>query len=449
MTHARDLSGLIKFAGSPAWAEHLAEVLAEHLRPAMEAFDLSFEKLADVIDEHWALVLWGCAFEDLVTRTVEPDGRNLADDYLKRRGWNESVPVKRYIRALRASVMSLYEVSQIKPGTGFLVRDLIRGGEPVMVSEYSASQTLKAWERIAARVVPLGTKHVLTGGLLSFNVEASDAFIAGLSDAAGKRRARATRVIDDEALRTMAPLISTAWLFDTIPRLLGPVVPVLHNSDGEEVVFHRVRFPLARGATQSLVGELLDTVPALQRENAHIWSWLEIGGGTSTPSGRASSNMRMSDGTPVLGAIELKGSALILAVTSAARALRGRTLIDGALGDLVGVPLTEIETVEQALAARSARPRQPEPAIAPEIATPLVHGMLDRQYRSVLDERVPMLGNVTPRTAARTKAGRDRIVAWLKHLETMSGRQSDPNDPMATYDFTWIWHELGVEALRR
>ncbi len=124
-------------------------------------------------------------------------------------------------------------------------------------------------------------------------------------------------------------------------------------------------------------------------------------------------------------------------------------MIIAALGGLVGTPLTEIETVEQALAARRENLRMPEPTIAPEIATTMIHGMLDRQYRAVLDEPVPMLGNVSPRAAARTKAGRDRLAAWLKHLENGSGQRADPGDPIATCDFSWMWRELGVESLRR
>src|SRR3546814_19086679 len=70
-------------------------------------------------------------------------------------------------------------------------------------------------------------------------------------------------------------LSSTAWLFDVVPKTMGSAsIPTLHNSDGEEVVFHRVRFPFARGVTQTLVGERLDTVPALQRETTHFWNWL-------------------------------------------------------------------------------------------------------------------------------------------------------------------------------
>jgi len=450
MKRGRDLSGLMKFATGPAWADDLREALGDHLGPAMAEFDFESEELADIIGAHWASVLWGCAFEDLVTRTLEPGGRNLADDYLKRRGWNETGPTKLYIRALRTSVMSLYEVSQIEPGVGFMARDLIRSGDLVRVSERSASQTLKVWDRIGARIVVVAGKTVLSGGVLSYNAEASEALFAALQ-VQDKRSSGTKLAIDDGVLRGLAPLISTTWLFDTIPRMIGPVrVPVVHNRDGEEVVFHRVRYSIARGATQALIGERLDAVPALQRENAHFWNWLDAAPSAKAKmTGLLAGGMTMADGTPVLGTIELKDRALILAVTSAERAARGSALLADALGDLVGTPLTGIETIEQAMVARRDIAHRPEPAIAPEIATPLVHALLDRQYRAVLEERVPMLGDTTPRAVARTKGGRERIAAWLKHLENSSSRQEDPNDPMATYDFNWMWRELGVEDLRR
>src|SRR3546814_3244407 len=103
----------------------------------MEEFDFEADELADIVDDDWAGVLWGCAFEDLLTRTIQPD-RNIVDDYIRRRGWNESGPTKNYLRALRSSVKSLHEVSEVEPGSGFLVRDLIRGGEPLRVPERSA-----------------------------------------------------------------------------------------------------------------------------------------------------------------------------------------------------------------------------------------------------------------------------------------------------------------------
>jgi len=81
-----------------------------------------------------------------------PDGRNIADDYLRRRGWKESVSTREYIAGLRRSVISLYEVSGIVPGESMLLRDLVRGGEPVRVWEKSGSQGLRPWDRIATRL---------------------------------------------------------------------------------------------------------------------------------------------------------------------------------------------------------------------------------------------------------------------------------------------------------
>ena len=282
-------------------------------------------------------------------------------------------------------------------------------------------------------------------------MEAADALMAGLARAEGKRGSRAKLALDDDKLRGLASLVSTAWLFDVVPKAMGTVTPTLYNSAGEEVVFHRVRFPFTRGVTQAVVAKRLDTVAELHRENDRFWNWLgaKPGAGPGRSAGHLAWGVTMQDGTPVLGYLELKGRALILAVTSAERAQRGTVLVEQALGDLVGIPLTEIETIEQAMAARREQPAEPAPSVDPEIATPLVHAMLDRQYRATLDEPVGMLGDISPRAAARTKAGRERLSAWLKHLENRSGNQPDPNDPMATYDFAWIWRELGIEKLRR
>ncbi len=119
-----------------------------------------------------------------------------------------------------------------------------------------------------------------------------------------------------------------------------------------------------------------------------------------------------------------------------------------ALGERVGAPLTDVETVEQARAAHAGE-GPPSSEVSPALATELVHGMLDKQYRATLEIAVAMLVDISPREAARTAAGREKLVAWLKHLENRSANQDDPADPMATYDFTWMWRELGVEELRR
>jgi hypothetical protein len=67
---------------------------------------------------------------------------------------------------------------------------------------------------------------------------------------------------------------------------------------------------------------------------------------------------------------------------------------------------------------------------------------------NLLDQRVPALGNVTPRRAAKTGKGRQKLVAWLKYLENGAARH-EAGSPMAGYDLRWMWDELGVADLRR
>src|SRR3546814_19867399 len=110
MKRGHDLSGVMKFATSPAWGAHLGEALGDHLGLAMEEFDFEAAELADIVGDHWAGVLWGCAFEDLLTRTIQPD-RTIVDDYIRRRGLHERGPTQLYLLVLRSTVMSIHDAS--------------------------------------------------------------------------------------------------------------------------------------------------------------------------------------------------------------------------------------------------------------------------------------------------------------------------------------------------
>ena len=187
-----EVSGLIKWLRREPWDAAFGELLERHLGRACDKAGVPLEELGEVIGEHWAMILWGCAFEDFLTREVAGAG-NIVDDYLKRRGWNEKAPNKAYMTALRSSVISLYEVSDIRPGESFLARDLIRGGEPVRVSERTATHTLKPWDRLAARLVEVRGKTTLTGAVLPFEHELSGSLIAAL----GRVLARAPEQLAD------------------------------------------------------------------------------------------------------------------------------------------------------------------------------------------------------------------------------------------------------------
>ena len=110
----------------------------------------------------------------------QPDGRNLADEYLRRRGWKESAATRDYVAALRATPISLFEVSDIVTGEGMALRDLVHGSDPVRVAEKSGSRGVRQWDRIATRLVHVRDRAVVSGVLLPFDHDTAETLLAAL-----------------------------------------------------------------------------------------------------------------------------------------------------------------------------------------------------------------------------------------------------------------------------
>ncbi len=154
------------------------------------------------------------------------------------------------------------------------------------------------------------------------------------------------------------------------------------------------------------------------------------------------------EGATVLGSLELTGKTLLVTVNSAQRAAQVEALISAAAGDLLRSPLTTIRTVDQMRAdQRRDGPREEADEIPPEIAHQLMRDHLDKHYRETLDAPIPALGGKSPRQAVRTAAGQAKVIDWLKLLENRSAGRG--GDPIAEYDFGWMWVELGLQEHRK
>lgn len=461
-----DISGLIAWSRRAEWREAFDGLLDRHSAAACAAAGIALPDIARLLGEDAATVLWGAAFEDLLATDL-PDGRNIAEDYLRHRGWKEAAATRDYIAGLRRAAISLYEVSGLVPGESMLLRDLLRGGEPVRVSEKRASQALRQWDRIATRVVPLRGRHVISGTLLPFDSRSSEALLASLHriprrarrDVASAARepgidtdakALAGMPATEEVLAQGGFLFTNAWLGAALEAAQGRGRAELFNSDGDKLAFTLHRFPLLPGVTAAQIRQALATIPALRPEGAGFWNWL------APPEAKAQTVPRhahgqvfittMEDGALVLGTVALKGRRLVLEANSPARAERGRALLEPVLAGLVGPPRTEHIDPERMLAEN--RPPPKPSGLPPEQERALIHQGLDEHYRRVLDEPIPALGGKSPRVAARTPKGREKVAAWLKSLENHMARQ-DPGSHMGSYDLGWLWQELGVAALRR
>lgn len=464
MPSSHSVAGLMKWLRREEWREGFESLLKLHISAACDQVDIEIDDLVSLIGADLFTAVWGCVFEDFLTREDEA-GQNIVDDYLKRRGWKENAVDRAYMAALRISAMSLYEVSEVVPGESFLARDLVRGGDPVLVRERTATRQMKSWDRIAARVVTVASRNVMGGGVLPFDREPSETVLKRVVRALEKGRKEAAKQVQkhDQAtmglptdaglLQSLAPTFTEVWLGDVLERVLNPQRPEVRNSEDHELVFTAVHYALAPGVTIDAIRTALRKLPALREESGSFWNWVDQK--TPSPSGRARGSgpgrrfvTTMEDGSLVLGNIEVRDNALILSANSRERAERGQALLGPVLAGLVRIPLVETQTIEQVMASRPRVHKAPSSPVSPEEERSLIHSNLDRYYRNLLDETVPMLGNVTPRRAAKTIKGREKLVAWLKYMENQAANQQ-AGTPMADYDFSWLWDELGIADLRR
>lgn len=464
MTKPHPLYGLMKWVGRDEWRDAFREVLNIHLEVACSKSDVEVEDLPSIIGEEAFATIWGCALEDFMSKSFD-DGRNIVDDYLRRRGWKETARNRLYIAALRSSVMSLYEVSQIVRGESFLARDLLRPGEPVRVMERSATRAMRQWDRIACRLVRLQDKTVLSGAVLPLDHHMSK--IALDLAARGSERARAAMTevarqmghdaaapqlidrIEAAVPRGAALIFSAVWLSELLRNKLDPVVPELRNSDHDELSFATVRYALNPEATAEDISAALSVIPAINPRGDSLWTWLhEPIGASSEDTGSKSSGSPSHDTATVLGTIELEGGVLSLSVNSQRRLERGRALLEPVLSRLVGAADVATLTVDQMLAPPPGGMATPmASALSVDDEQAAVGHLLDRHYAKMLGEPIPMLGNETPLELAKTEAGREKVVEWLKEIE--NGTANSSSGPIASYDLTWLWQKLGVSDLRR
>ncbi|MFI0845773.1 hypothetical protein [Mesorhizobium sp. IMUNJ 23232] len=452
MSKNHELAGLIKWSNRDEWQDLFDDVFDEHFGLAFEDYGIDFEQLEKLIGETEMRNLWGCAFEDFLTRPgSEDDERTIVDDYLKRRGWKESPSVRRYMEALRDSLFSLYEVSEIVPGQSMLLRDLIRGGEPVRVTEHTATRSLQNLDRLGCRVVEVSGKHRLAGGMATFSEAAFAELIVAVSEPlkriveeASKQESPPdadtmgidfTELAETMFLHGSAPEFTAIWLEDRLNGKIDKVPPPRFNSDGEELSFHTITYPLTPGASVDAIARRLGEIPELLVEEEHLWNWTEPAdaGAPATPSAKVSHvegerlHIELEDGTPVFATIELTADMLVVSANSKQRADRAKLMLKSVLKGQIGQPGTQIHNLEELAALEDGESPAADDVLA-----------------KLLDLPLDVLDDATPREAVRTEKGRNQVVKWLEETEEWAKERPE----LAGYDFGWMWEELGITDRR-
>jgi hypothetical protein len=349
---------------------------------------------------------------------------------------------KDFIIANLSVYFSLYVVKEIKPGSGMIVKDILRDNE-ITVKDYSASQCLQIGHVILARVLSVHNQNIMVG-TLPFTLQPKDHLrILDFKDGILKRLKLPS--FTDEMV--MECEFQTRNIFlNLLQSYISPTLPELRNTDGDPILFCKVHFVLKCSPHEAIENiydlaladnptSLLESEEAILDKNGSLkkiqFPWLKKG-----------NKKHKSWGNTILGHIKIEKNELSIEVNSDKRSKKARKEIEKRLGQNVTYSATKIETPEKALKSHTAnqsRRKPSKPSIPTEEQKKIIAEFSRKHWIEWLDSPIPALNNKTPRQASKSKNGRERLNILLQDFELRAERQNPVNSEV----------EVDVDMLRR
>jgi hypothetical protein len=346
--------------------------------------------------------------------------------YLKKHGDRLDPLARRYLEACHEAPFSFHDVVACEPGRGFVLRDIVSGEERHVI-ERGGSKHAQAGDILFAQVVVLDELAQLEGCAPLLMPPANKAPILALR----KKIASSKQPITSALLRQY-DLEMFGVYHALIEPLLNPPQPKFTNTDGDPLLFHRLIYnidspqmvfdalkALALDATDAelLAGAERDARGRLRKVE---FSWLRRG------------NKQHKDwNNTILGNIRIDAGTLTVEVNSEKRANKFKTQAKKLLGPNARYRTTVIESPEAMLArgapAMTQQQRAEQEALEsdPDVQAEMAK-FLEAHYDHWLNDRIPALGNKTPRQAVKTPEGRELVEALLVQFERDMREQKMP-----------------------
>ncbi len=351
---------------------------------------------------------------------------------------------RQFITAMCEQPYSFWSIQEAAPRKSLKLRDLFTGTE-YTVKELKASEVLKKGDIVYTRVVSMGQTAIMVGlAPLPFPPNYHLDCLEAREILFGRRR----KIAPTELL-ACEPLLRQLY-FGLRRRLLNPVMPVLQNTDGDPLEFVKLTYDLKcapQEAFEKLRALNLESDEAIMPEARHdehdqlqtvTFSWMKKG------------NEKHStwDNT-ILGNIMIENGRIVVDVNSVKRSEEIQTEIAERLGDRAVLRDSIKKSLEQEMAALDQispeeRQRQQEEqeafAALPEVQA-LIKEMARKQWDEWPDRPIPALKGKTPKQAAKSAAGRERLEALLIDFER---RTAEGGNPAFAPDVAELRSRLGL-----
>lgn len=336
---------------------------------------------------------------------------------------------KAFIHAMNETYYSFYSIHQVEIDKSILVKDIFLGTTHKL-KEKSGTHQIKRGDIIYSRILTMEGQSIFVGMApfiipTTYHTELLD-FKEWLIEECNEGK-ELTPVM----LREDFDVDLLSYYFELLEAAYNRPIPTLANTDGDLFQFSKSYFKLAIQIEEALrcllpltlsedADEFLND--AEREKDGEIkeieFPWLKKG-----------NEMHKGWENTVMGHITIKPGKLILETNSEKRSETGKKLLTKYLGDKILFQQTLIETPEQKLGSLpkskpESRKKDEELMAIPEVQEQL-QAMAKAHWESWFDEPIPALNNQTPRQAAKTEKGRERLEMLLLQYERHDLEKSD------------------------
>jgi len=312
--------------------------------------------------------------------------------------------------------MSVLAVEEVTVGRSLDLKDVLTGSR-FHVLEQGASQTLRPADLIFTRIVTLDGVSLMFGAAPFVVPPRWHTHIIDWRERLMRKRLMTRRDLADFDIEIRH------LHFEIAADLLNPTSPQLCNTDGDPIALTTLTFEL-----KTTVGEAFEKLAPLAMVHGedHSDEVVRDASGAVTNAVlswvKAGNRQHKQWDYTVLGTIRIEAGRVVADVNSARRADRLKREISKRLSRTAALINTAVvdplEAIEKRARQRAAGDRHDESALELSLELQTIQeAMIREQWEGWLDTRVPALGNKTPRQAARTAGGRERLEALLAEFD--------------------------------
>ncbi len=362
--------------------------------------------------------------------------------YLERMDSRLDAFQRRFIQEVCSQPYSFFMVTGTEPGETLSMRDLLLGRE-VTVYERQASQMVRKGSVIYARIMTMDGASIMLG-CAPLLIPAT--YVNMLIDLR-EDLARTLPRLDQEILLAIDTEVRSIY-YDIREEIHNPSPPALCNTDGEPLQPTTLHYAL-----KCAPREAFDALVSLSLGSAD--DYIEHGKfdaqgelcAIEFPWQKKGNRQHPSWDNTIMGHIAIDGARMTIDVNSQQRADAIKRKITRRLGKRAVFQNAVIQSVEKMFqdldkkpASRRDRVRKEDANLMadPEVQA-ILREMAERHWQDWLDTPLPALKDQTPREAAKTPLGRERLEALLLEFE---GREDTP-EPFAP-DVAALRRTLGL-----